>query len=78
MERTNVDSNHIRFCQKNRATKLDEEGRRVNEWSGLGGGRLAGIAFIAMISELASEDCDVDFWLYFQMFPRSQIVTCNK
>ena len=39
IERTNVDSNHNRFCQKNRATGLDEEGRRVNEWSGLGGGR---------------------------------------
>jgi len=39
------------FCQKNRVTGLDEEGLRVNEWSGLGGGRYAGIAFIAMISE---------------------------
>ena len=39
IERTNVDSNHSLFRQKNRVTRLDEEGRRVNEWSGLGGGR---------------------------------------
>ena len=35
-----MDSNHILFRQKNCA-RLDEVGRRVNEWSGLGEGRLA-------------------------------------
>jgi len=51
IESTNVDSNHILFRQKNCA-RLDEVGRRVNEWSGLGGGKPAGIAFIAMLDRL--------------------------
>ena len=39
IEKTKVDSNHMRLFQRNMCNL--EVGRRVNEWSGLGGGRVA-------------------------------------